>query len=153
MRGSNQSLYMHNKPQPTEAENQIVLDWREWDFFRERSGLSLKADQSEIEVAYDYELVRESEPVKERILACLERESIVLEWVARYPYQAHWAPNLEKGRVYSETGLKLAPLIPSAACLADWFPSPWLCGSRTERHRIVKLIGARLSRNQTAAAL
>jgi hypothetical protein len=117
-----------------------MLDWREFDFFRPRYGLSA-ADSLESEIAYDFELVRCSSALVDYILTFEDRRSRALASLARNAYLARWADGLKAGYVPEDIeSLRLQPVIPIACLIAPWFPAPWLSGSCKERRQIVQLL-------------
>jgi hypothetical protein len=120
----------------------VSLDWREYDFFRARYGLSKRTDQVEAEICYDYELVRECRPLIDYILSFPNRA----ERARSYLQITHWAPNLEAG-VCSEHP-EHEPIIPSVCLLTPWFPAPWLSGQKTERQRIVGQLAKSYAHNR-----
>jgi hypothetical protein len=121
-------------------EGDLMLDWRELDFFRSRGGLST-ADSLESAIAYDFELVRCSSALVDYILTFEDRKQRALASLTRTPYLARWADGLKAGHVPENIeSLRLEPIIPTACLIASWFPAPWLSGSCKEQKQIVHLL-------------
>jgi hypothetical protein len=124
----------HNHP-PSEPSDQFAIDWREYDFFRPTEGLSIHDDSPEYALAYDFELVRTSQPLCARIVACPNGLERATAWAASVPYHSRWFPGLTPGEVPERP--ELEPRIPTACLLTPWFPAPWLTGSPGARRRVV----------------
>ena len=127
---------MHVKNRPFRVGNQSETDWREYDFFNVTAGLSIHDTSPECAIAYDYELVRMSQPLCDRIMECQDTLSRGHAWASSVPYHCRWFPNLIPGEVPEHP--ELEPLIPTACLLAEWFPAPWLAGSQKERRAVVR---------------
>jgi hypothetical protein len=112
------------------------INWRELDFFHQPEGLSRKADLIEALICYDLELVRECQPLVDRILAVPNRVQKALDLIARDPYLARWSGNLVAGKVVENP--ETEPWIPTVCLLQPWFPEPWLAGCKIERAEIVE---------------
>jgi hypothetical protein len=106
----------------------MSLDWREYDFFRARYGLSKGKDKLEAEICYDYELVRECRPLIDYILSFPDRAERAQTFLQGLPYAARWAPNLKAG-AWSEHA-DLEPITPLVCLLSSWFPASWLFGAK-----------------------
>ena len=115
-----------------------MRNWREFDFFRERGGLSSSDDSPEHAMTYDYELVRDCQPLCAQITACPHTLERAKAWAESTPYYSRWFTNLMPGLVPERPDLE--PLIPTACLLAPWFPAPWLTGSLTERRAVISAL-------------